>query len=133
MDTNFYNRLVATLLAVATVALGLFAVFNLQQEGQFQLPDDGVIWTETGSSVLPGLIAMHVQPGGPGAQAGIEQGDLLTSVNDHPIDIGADLTRELKHTDVYGKADYSIIRRGVAINTPAEVIPVPADRTLIEF
>ena len=133
METNFYNRVVATLLALATVALGLFAVFNLQQEGDFQLPDDGVTWTETGSTVLPGLIAMHVRAGSPGAQAGIEPGDLLTAVNDHPVDIGADLNRELKHTDVYGKADYSIIRRGVSLDAPVEVIPVPADRTLINF
>ncbi|HEY9127785.1 MAG TPA: PDZ domain-containing protein, partial [Acidobacteriaceae bacterium] len=133
METNFYNRVVATLLALATVALGLFAVFNLEQERQYQLPDDGVTWTETGSTVLPGLIAMHVQPGSPGAQAGIEPGDLLTAVNDRSIEIGADLTRELKHTDVYGKAEYSLIRRGVALDTPAEVIPVPADRALINF
>ena len=133
METNFYNRVIATLLALATVALGLFAVFNLQQEGQFQLPDDGVTWTETGSTVLPGLIALHVQAGSPGMQAGIEPGDLLTAVNDHKIEIGADLTRELMHTDVYGQANYSIIRRGVSLDAPVVVIPVPADRTLIEF
>ena len=133
METNLYNRVVATVLALATVALGLFAVFNLQQEGQYQQPDDGVSWTETQSTVLPGLIAVHVQAGSPGAQAGIEPGDLLTAVNDHTVDIGADLNRELKHTDVYGQANYSIIRRGVSLEAPVVVIPVPADRTLINF
>ena len=133
METNLYNRVVATLLAIATVGLGLFAIFNLQQEGQYQQPDDGVTWTETQSVVLPGLIAEHVLAGGPGAQAGIEVGDLLTAVNDRTIEIGADLDRELKHTDVYGKADYSIIRRGVSLDTPVVVIPVPADRTLPDF
>jgi two-component system, NtrC family, sensor kinase len=133
METNLYNRVVAPLLAIATVALGLFAVFNLQQEGQYQQPDDGVTWTETQSIILPGLIAEHVLPGSPGAQAGIEVGDLLTAVNDHTIEIGADLDRELKHTDVYGKADYSIIRRGIALDTPVIVIPVPTDRTLPDF
>jgi two-component system NtrC family sensor kinase len=133
METNLYNRVVATLLAIATVALVLFAVFNLQQEGHYQQPDDGVTWTESPSKVLTGLIAVRVQPGSPGAQAGVAVGDLLTAVNDHTIEVGADLTRELKHTDVYGKADYSIIRRGIFLDTPVVVIPIPADRSLLQF
>jgi two-component system, NtrC family, sensor kinase len=130
METNLYNRVVATLLAIATVALGLFAVFNLQQEGQYQQPDDGVTWTESQSKVLPGLIALEVRPGGPGAQAGVAVGDLLTAVNDRTMEIGADLDRELKHTGVFGQANYEIIRRGVSLDTPVVVIPIPADRTL---
>jgi two-component system NtrC family sensor kinase len=132
METNLYNRVVATLLAIATVALVLFAIFNLQQEGTYQQPDDGVVWTEGPSAVLPGLIAVRVTAGGPGSQAGIEAGDLLTAVNDHTIEYGADLDRELKHTDVYGKAEYSIIRRGIELD-PVVVIPIPADRTLLNF
>ena len=132
METNFYNRVVATLLAIATVALVLFAIFNLQQEGRYQQPDDGVIWTEAPSRVLTGLMAVRVAPGGPGAQAGIQPGDLLTAVNDRTIEVGADLDRELKHTDVYGKAEYSIIRGRVELD-PISVIPIPADRTLQNF
>jgi PAS domain S-box-containing protein len=133
METNLYNRFIATLLAIATVAIGLFAVFNLQQEGRYQQPDDGVTWTETQSHVLPGLIAIQVQPGGPGAQAGIEVGDLLAAVNDQSIEIGADLDRELKHTNVFGRAEYSIIRRGISLDTPVIVYPIPADRSLLDF
>src|SRR5580658_1837060 len=136
METNLYNRVVATLLAIATVALVLFAIFNLQQEGTYQQPDDGVVWTEAQSRVLPGLIAVRVIEGGPGAQAGIEPGDLLTAVNDHTIEVGADLDRELKHTDVYGKAEYSIIRGRGRVQVeldPIPVIPIPADRTLQDF
>jgi two-component system NtrC family sensor kinase len=133
METNLYNRVVATLLAIATVALVLFAIFNLQQEGNYQQPDDGVVWTEVQSRVLPGLMAVRVAENGPGAQAGIEPGDLLTAVNDHAIEIGADLDRELKHTDVYGKANYSIIRRHILLDTPVVVIPIPTDRTLLNF
>ena len=133
METNFYNRVVATLLAIATVALVLLALFNLQQESRYQQPDDGVVWTESPSRVLPGLIAVHVLPGGPGAQAGIEPGDLLTAINENTVEIGADLVKQLKRTDVYGKADYSIIRRGISLDTPVVVYPVPADRSLLEF
>jgi two-component system, NtrC family, sensor kinase len=130
METNLYNRVIATLLAIATVALVLLAIFNLQQEGRYQQPDDGVVWTETQSKLVPGLIAVHVLPGGPGARAGIEVGDLLTAVNDHPIEIGADLNREMKRTDVYGKAEYSIIRRGIWLDTPVDVFLAAADTTL---
>ena len=132
METNLYNRVVATLLAIATVAVVLFAIFNLQQEGNYQQPDDGIVWTEAPSRVLTGLIAVRVMEGGPGAQAGIEPGDLLTAVNDRTIEIGADLDRELKHTDVYGKAEYSIIRRRISLD-PIIVIPIPADRSLQQF
>ncbi|HEX4319635.1 MAG TPA: ATP-binding protein [Acidobacteriaceae bacterium] len=136
METNLYNRVIATLLAIATVALILFAVFNLQQESKYEQPDDGVVWTEGPSRVLTGLIAVRVTPGGPGAQAGIIPGDLLTAVNDHTIEVGADLDRELKHTDVYGKAEYSIIRGRGRVQVeldPIPVIPIPADRTLQDF
>lgn len=133
METNLYNRVVATLLAIATVTIGLFAVFNLQQESTYQQPDDGVVWTESNSRVLPGLIAVYVKPGGPGAQAGIEPGDFLTAVNDHSVEYGADLDLELKHTDVYGKAEYSIIRRGVLLDSPVVVYLVPVDRTMLNL
>ena len=55
----------------------LFAVFNLQQESTYQQPDDGIVWTEAPSKILTGLMAVRVAEGGPGAQAGIEPGDLL--------------------------------------------------------
>ena len=118
METNLHNRVVATLLGLATLALGFLAALNLLQERNYQQPDDGVVWTEAHGTVISGLIAVHVLQGGPGAQAGIEPGDLLTAVNDHTIELGADLDKELKHTDVYGKADYSIIRRGIFLDTP---------------
>ena len=87
METNLYNRVVATLLAIATVALVLFAVFNLQQESSYQQPDDGVVWTESPSRVLPGLIAERVTAGGPGAQAEV-WGGLLRFGIDQLIELG---------------------------------------------
>jgi len=115
----------------------LLAIFNLQQEGQYQLPDDGVTWSETSSiangQAQNGLVALNVRPASPGAQAGIEVGDLLTAINDHDVEIGADFDRELKHTDVYGKANYSITRRGIPLDTPVVVIPGPTDRSLLHF
>ncbi len=134
METHLYKRLLATVLAISTVALVLLAVFNFLQESVYQQPDDGVTWTEVSSiasgRAVDGLIAEQVRPGGPGALAGIEPGDLLIAVNNHPVEIAADFDRELKHTDVYGKANYTIIRRGIALDAPVVVIPIPADTSL---
>ena len=134
METHRYNRLLATVLAISTVALVILAVFNFLQESQYQQPDDGVQWTEVSAiasgQAVDGLVAEHVRPGGPGALAGIEPGDLLIAVNNHPVEIAADFDRELKHTDVYGKANYTIIRRGIALDAPVVVIPIPADTSL---
>ena len=46
METSLFNRLQATLLALATAGLILLALLNLRQERQFQQPDDGVWWRE---------------------------------------------------------------------------------------
>ena len=73
METSLFNRLQATLLAVATVGLFLLAVLNLLQERQFQQPDDGVWWRE----VAGGLEAVKVLPDSPGERAGIQEHDLL--------------------------------------------------------
>jgi PAS domain S-box-containing protein len=74
METSLFNRLQATLLALATAGLVVLAVLNLRQEGQFQQPDDGVWWRE----VAGGLQAERVLPNSPGQRAGIRMGDLLT-------------------------------------------------------
>ena len=46
MESSLFNRLQATLLAVATASLIVLAVLNLRQERLFQQPDDGVWWRE---------------------------------------------------------------------------------------
>ena len=74
METSLFNRLQATLLALATAGLVVLAILNLRQEQQFQQPDDGVWWRE----VAGGLKADRVLPNSPGLRAGIRVGDLLT-------------------------------------------------------
>jgi PAS domain S-box-containing protein len=80
MDTSLINRVQATLLALATAALFLLAIFNFLQERQFQQPDDGVWWRE----VSGGLQAEKVLPDKPGQRAAIRVGDLLTGVAASP-------------------------------------------------
>jgi two-component system NtrC family sensor kinase len=74
METSLFNRLQATVLAVATAGLILLVVLNLRQETQFEQPDDGVWWRE----VQGGLEAVKVLPNSPGQRAGIQEHDLLT-------------------------------------------------------
>jgi PAS domain S-box-containing protein len=75
METSLFNRLQATLLAVATVGLFVLAMLNLRQESYFPQPDDGVWWRE----VAGGLEAERVLPDMPGQRAGIQAHDLLTA------------------------------------------------------
>jgi PAS domain S-box-containing protein len=74
METSLFNRLQATVLAIATAGLILLAILNFRQEARFQQPDDGVWWREAPG----GLEAVKVLPDSPGQRAGIQEHDLLT-------------------------------------------------------
>jgi PAS domain S-box-containing protein len=74
MERSLFNRLQATVLALATAGLVLLAMLNFRQDGTYQWPDDGVWWREAQG----GLQAIKVLPNSPGQRAGIKQGDLLT-------------------------------------------------------
>ena len=126
MDKSLLNRLQATLLALATAALFVLAVLNLLQEREFQQPTDGVWWHEAHG----GLIADRVLPESPGQHAFIQVHDLLTAVDDAPVATVADLERALYRSGSYVQVRYSITRDGIPIDTPVQVVPVPADRSL---
>jgi PAS domain S-box-containing protein len=132
METSLLNRVQATLLALATAALFVLAVLNLQQERHFQQPDDGVWWHEADG----GLQAERVLPGQAGQVAGIQPNDLLTGVascpscNETTVQRLSDLDRALYRTGPYGQVFYSITRDGIPLDTPVKVIPEPLDRSL---
>jgi two-component system, NtrC family, sensor kinase len=126
METSLLNRLQATLLAIATVGLVMLAVWNFREESLFQQPYDGVWWSEAPG----GLKADQVLPDSPGRRAGIQNGDLLTGVDGVTIVHNSDLQRALSRAGVFGKAEYSITRGGITLDTPAVVYPEPPDRSL---
>jgi len=126
MDKSLLNRVQATLMALATAALFALAFFNLLQEREFQQPTDGVWWHEARG----GLVADRVQPDSPGQHAYIRIHDLLTAVNDVHVTTVADLERALYRTGSYVQLRYSITRDGIPLDTPVQVIPVPADHSL---
>ena len=134
METNFYNRAQATLLALATAALFLLAILNLQQERHSKQPDDGVWWREASG----GLRAERVLPGLAGQVAGIQAHDLLTGVancascSEEPVTRLSDLERALYRTGPYGQVYYTLTRDGIRLDTPVKVIPEPLDRSLAQ-
>jgi S1-C subfamily serine protease len=112
-------RIAAIVLAVLTLAAVVFAVLNYNQENRFQLPTDGVWWTEAPG----GLTAQKVLSGGPGERAGIQPGDLLTAIDDHATPrIGAK-QRQLFSAGIYSNATYSIVRSGVHLVFPVILVP----------
>jgi two-component system NtrC family sensor kinase len=132
METSLFNRVQATLLALATAALFLLAALNVVEQRQFAQPDDGVWWGEAQG----GLQAEKVLPDKPGQRAGIQVGDLLTGVSDSPtsdvtpVKLVANLERALYATGSYGQVYYTITRDGIPLETPVKVIPEPLDRSL---
>ncbi len=100
------TRILAVALAIATLAACVLALINLQREGGYEIPEDGVTWVEAAG----GLRAQYVPSGSPGERAGVRTGDVLVAVNDHPVDRIASLTRQMFRSGIWAHANYSILR-----------------------
>ena len=124
MNRESQVRSVAVLLFLLTVAAVVFAGFNLNSEWKFLVPDDGVWWVEQGGH----LTADRVDPNGPGARSGIKPGDQLVSIDGQDVQNMSGLERQLYRTGIWSKADYSLLRQSVPLDS--SVILVPAERSL---
>ncbi len=132
-------------LAAATLAACVFAGFNVRAENNFIVPTDRVWWVEAPANGPNGLCARQVPPGSPGDNAGVRQGDILLSVDDHPTERVAQLEREFFGVGSFQTATYSILRApqpfaGPLCTVPAntrpfdiKVILEPTDRTINLF
>src|ERR1051325_855343 len=116
-------------LALATLALVVFAVINWQKESQYSTPTDGVWWKENAN----GLVARGLIPNGPGEKAGVKVGDRLLRVNSLPknetIKTIVEFNNLLYRVGVYSRATYLLSRQGENIEV-SPVIPVPADNAM---
>jgi PAS domain S-box-containing protein len=112
MRNALQTRALAIVLAIATLAVCILAVLNLQQENSFDEPTDGISWTEAGGNVTaqPGLRAERVPADSPGDRAGVRAGDILLAVNDRPTPRLASFEREVYRSGVWAHATYSILR-----------------------
>src|SRR5207248_7289841 len=124
MNRDFQLRFTAGLLILLTTAAVVLAWINFQKEPEFQIPYDGVSWMEHNGS----LFADRVEASGPGARAGIKQGDEMVAVNEHEVKAAPGLSRQLYRVGPWSKATYSLLRQSVPLDTT--VILIPADRSL---
>src|SRR5579863_8764200 len=108
MNDSLRIRLGAAILALATLAAVVFGVINFEQRAIFSSPDDGVSWIDTPS----GVVAWHISPESPAANAGIRTGDSILEINDAPIHNAIDVTKRLWRLGLWSRAHYLIDRGG---------------------
>lgn len=102
-------QLSTAILTVLTIAALIAAALNYQQNQKFRLPDDGVVWRDRGGQV----IAVSVQPNGPGDRAGIRVRDVLKTIQGSAVSSAEDVPRLLASGGAWAKALYQVKRSGV--------------------
>jgi two-component system, NtrC family, sensor kinase len=127
MNKESQLRFTAVLLALLTLGACTLAWINFHKEREFQVPSDGVWWVERDGY----LLAERVERGGPGARAGVKDGDRLTAVNSREIKNTPSLIRQLYQSGPWSKAKYSLVRHGVPVDT--ELVLVPRERPLNDW
>ena len=116
-------QLSTAILTILTLAAGVAAVINFQQQHRFRLPEDGVVWVDRHG----GVEALYVTKGSGGSNAGVHPGDKLASINGVPIANAANVTQVLVRIGSWSKAVYHISRLGVEIDPTVIVGEVPLD------
>ena len=120
INDSLWVRLGAAVLALATLAAIVFGIINFQQRSMFTAPDDGVSWIEA----QPGVLAWHVSPNSPAANAGLRTGDRVLAINDVPIYSPIDVTKRLWRIGLWSIAHYQIERGGKKFEAQLVVQPV---------
>jgi len=121
-------QLSTAILTILTLAAGVSAVINLDEQYHFRLPEDGVIWADR----APGVVALDVAAGSPGAKAAIHAGDRLVDINGSPIRRSIDVTQILATLGPWRKATYLVERNGVEVPINNVIVgEVPLDRAVI--
>jgi PAS domain S-box-containing protein len=122
INDNLRVRLGAAVLALTTLAAIIFGVINFQQRTIFAPPDDGVSWVDGQF----GVVAWHVAPHSPAANAGLRNGDRIVSLNDVPIRSPIDITKRLWRVGLWSIAHYQIERNGKQFEV--QLVIQPAER-----
>jgi hypothetical protein len=120
-------QLSTAILTILTLAAGVAAFINFQQQNRFRLPEDGVIWVDRQGSVE----ALYVKPGSPGQNAGIHHGDRLVDIDTVPIEHATDVAKVLVRIGAWSRAKYRLQSRGVELTATLVVAEQPLDRAII--
>ena len=136
MKNASQTRILAIVLALATVAACVWLRLNFEHENSLDVPTDGIWWVEANG----GLRAERVPADSPGHRAGIRTGDILLSINDQPTPRVATLGREMFRSGIWAHATYSILRpvpQSVDLNGATrldiQVILEPKDRSFNQY
>ncbi len=124
--SGFQVRIKSVLLALLAVVLVIFAGLNIEQGRKYQLPGDGVSWTDS----REGVEAWVVDRQGPGYVAGIRQGDRLLGINGGPIRDAGDAARRIFLGGVWSKATYELERQGNRFQTAVVLTPQSEPRSI---
>src|SRR5579872_4538117 len=121
-------QLSTAILTIVTLAAGVAAFINFQQQHKFRLPDDGVIWVDRQG----GVEALTVPDRSEGSRAGLRTGDRLKAINSVPIRKAIDVTQVLVNIGSWKKATYTVSRGGVEFSISDVIIgEVPLDRAVV--
>jgi two-component system NtrC family sensor kinase len=87
-------------------ALASLGIYNLVLKSTWTLMDDGVFWR----SGQAGIAAARLDPGGPGARAGLHVGDVLLAIDGDEIATPEDVLVRLAQRRAGTKLSYSVLR-----------------------
>src|SRR5215469_12281463 len=121
-------QLSTAILTLVTLASGVSAIINFQQQSRFRLPDDGVIWVDRNS----GVEALHVRKNGPAARVGVHEGDTVVSINGSAIRQSIDVPKVLVGVGANYQTTYVVRRGGVEFEIKKLVIG-EAPRDLVVY
>jgi PAS domain S-box-containing protein len=110
-------------LVVGTVAFALAAlgVYNIARKASFTLLDDGIFWVDAPQ----GVVAARVAPGAPGAQAGIQAGDILLALDDEEVRRATEVEEALARGARGSRARYQVLRAEEKRALEVTVKPLP--------
>ncbi|MEO8595914.1 MAG: ATP-binding protein [Candidatus Solibacter sp.] len=120
-------QLSTAIFTILTLAAGVAAFINFEQQNRFRLAEDGVIWVDRHGNVE----ALYIKPASPGVNAGIHKGDRLIDINGVPLERATDVARILARVGAWSKAKYHLQSRGVELTATVFVTEQPLDRALI--
>src|SRR3954447_8565208 len=120
-------QLSTAILTVLTLAAGVSAFINFQQQTKFRLPEDGVIWADRQGAVE----ALYVKSASPAITAGIHPGDHLIDIDGVRIERATDVAKVLVRIGAWSKAKYRLQSRGVELQSTLLVAEQPLDRAVI--